>query len=192
MHKKLKTVIATALAALISSAIQPALALAMPTEILIIRHGEKPASGPDLSDQGWERARALPQLFQRPEFQKFGPPAALYGFGPDKQDGAMRGIETLQFVGQAFGLPVISSFLRGQEQDLVQAIQNDSSLNGKFVVICWEHHSMTPLAADFGVNPAPTYPGDRFDRAWLLTFNGNQLASFQDLPQHLMPGDTEN
>ena len=56
------------------------------------------------------------------------------------------------------------------------------------MVICWEHNVLEDIAAEFGVDPKPKYPGDSFDRAWLLTFKNDQVK-FEDLPQKLLPGD---
>ena len=45
-----------------------------PAEVFIIRHAEEPVTGPHLSDQGRERAKALVQLFS----SRFTKPTALY------------------------------------------------------------------------------------------------------------------
>ena len=60
---------------------------AKPAKILLLRHAEKPDYGDDLSSRGWERARALPDLFKsRSEFSSLGAPAALYAMTPNQLD----------------------------------------------------------------------------------------------------------
>ena len=167
---------------------------AMPAQVLLIRHGEKPDSGSDLNDQGWARARALPNLFTRPEFSQFGKPAALYAMGPKEKDSAentsRRAVETLKYLSESMGLPIRSEFTKHKDAEMVQQILADRSLDGKLVVICWEHKVLTDIAQDFGLDPAPDYPEDKFDRAWLLTLAADGGApEFRDLPEQLLPGD---
>jgi hypothetical protein len=165
--------------------------------VLLLRHGEKPSSGPDLSEQGWQRARALPQLFDRPEFTQNGKPAALFAMSPDDkntedQEASKRPLETLQYVSQSLGLPINDQYTKDDVPDLVNKIMNDETLNGKFVVICWEHKVLSDIAASFGVVPTPKYPGSAFDRAWLITLQPNgDTPSFQNLPEKLLPGDSQ-
>ena len=67
----------------------------MPAQILLMRHGEKPVVGNELSPQGWRRAQALPTLFSRPELRRFGLPVGLYAMAPSHPGGSIRAIETL-------------------------------------------------------------------------------------------------
>jgi hypothetical protein len=51
---------------------------AAPAEIIMIRHGEKPPSGNELNDQGWQRANALAGFFtSEPAVLTFGTPVAF-------------------------------------------------------------------------------------------------------------------
>ncbi|MBC7743127.1 MAG: histidine phosphatase family protein, partial [Bdellovibrionaceae bacterium] len=114
--------------------------LAMPSQILLMRHAEKPDSGNELSEQGWQRARLLPNLFtSRQEFKNFGLPMALYAMSPKKDDGSIRSIQTLKYVSEQFSIPIEKQFNRGQIKELVAKIKNEKKFNGKMVVICWEH-----------------------------------------------------
>ena len=51
-----------------------AVALAKPGQVIIIRHGEKPAEGDDLTVKGRERAAALAPFFQDGDYR----PVAIY------------------------------------------------------------------------------------------------------------------
>lgn len=163
---------------------------ASPSEIILLRHAEKPDKGSNLSDRGWQRAAALPQIFlNRPELKRLGPPAALYAMAPD-QDNGLRPMQTMKYVAQTFNLPLLTPATRYQTQALVDEILGRRDLDGKQVVVCWEHHQLSDIAAELGLSPVPKYPSDRFDRIWMVDFdtNGN-VTSFRDLPQGLLDGD---
>ena len=170
-------------------------AWAMPAQILLIRHAEKPTQGDEgseLSEQGWQRARLLPTLFQnRPELAKLGRPAALFAMAPQNEGGSIRAIQTLKFVAETFNLPINSETKRDDFHQMILAIQKDSKLDGQFVVICWERKVLTDIAADLGVKNPPHLGSDQFDRAWLLSFSQTgAVLNLQDFSQGLLPGDS--
>ena len=103
---------------------------AMPSQILLMRHGEKPDAGNELSEQGWQRAKALPELFlNRNEFRKYGFPVALYAMSPDKPGGSIRAIQTLKFVAEKLNLPLKTNFTRDQVNELINNIKNNKNYN---------------------------------------------------------------
>jgi hypothetical protein len=168
-------------------------AWATPAQIVILRHGEKPANGNDLSPQGYQRANALPGLFKSdPALLHFGTPAAVYAMGPKGPDGTERPIETVTPLAQALGLTLQDQFDKKDIQDLVTEVMTDPKYDGKMVVICWEHSTIPEIAQDFGAANVPAvWLGNVFDRLWVLDFTGNKVTKFQDLPQDLLPGDSK-
>lgn len=168
--------------------------IAMPAQILLMRHGEKPNQGSELSPQGWDRAKALPTLFQnRPEFQQFGAPAALYAMAPEKKGGSVRAIQTLKFVSEKLNLSINSGFTRDQVIELVIDIKNNKNLDGKMIVICWEHTVLIDIAKELGVEQPLDWPSKQYDRIWTLTYSkDNKLIKFEDLPQKLLPTDSQD
>src|SRR5689334_12520512 len=69
---------------------------AMPANIIIIRHGEKPKDKNDnhLSPAGWERAERLPEFLKdNPELAKLGAPSALFATHLTKEGHGQRTIE---------------------------------------------------------------------------------------------------
>lgn len=166
-------------------------ASAMPAQIILMRHAEK-AGGSELSDIGWQRARALPTLFrQRTEFLRFGPPAALYAMNPSHDGGSVRAIQTLQFVAEDLKLPLRTNFTRDEYAALVAEIKADSRLDGKSVVVCWQHDNLLPMAQALGLAAPPAWPSTQFDRAWVLTFSSlGTLVQFENLPERLLPTDS--
>jgi hypothetical protein len=170
-------------------------AFSMPAQVIMIRHAEKPSDGgKGLSDLGWQRARALPSMFNdRAEFKVFGSPAALYAMKPGKGSHSVRPMQTLQFVSEAFQMPVLADYRRYETDDLVAEIKNNRDLDGKMIVICWEHHQLTDIAFALGISPVPIYPDDRFDRVWMANFDpvSGRLLSYRELGENLLPGDTD-
>ncbi len=185
----MRTLLAAALLSVCAAAPR---AWAAPAQVIIIRHGEKPDSGPDLDERGYQRAQALVGYFQNnPAVTQFGPPAAIYAMDPKREGGSMRAIETVQPLAQALGLSVNTDYTRKQIQPLVSDIMSNPAYDGKMVLICWEHSVIPDIAQAFGWTAAPrSWPGNAFDRTWILTFQGDQVVNFVDAPQNLLPGDS--
>lgn len=170
------------------------LAQAKPAQVLLIRHGEKPEGeeGRELSERGWERARALPKLFQRAEFSQHGAPVALVGMAPKKKKkGSIRALQTLKYVAEEMHLAVNSAYTDEDVSEMVSHVNETAAYDGKFVVICWNHDSMKEIAKAFGVKKAPKMPGESYDRAWLITPQEHGPSLLQDLPEKLLAGDSE-
>ncbi len=159
---------------------------AMPASIILMRHGEKPDQGNELSERGWQRAKALPTLFDR-----IGSPVALYGMSPKNDDGSIRAIQTLKYVAEKFKLVIQSDFNKKETVQLISDIKKNKIYDGKIVVICWEHKYIIEIAQLLGVTQNINWPGKQFDRYWRLDYSPQGvLTHYQDLPERLLPGDS--
>jgi len=171
----------------------PIAALAAPAQVIIIRHGEKPSQGNELNKQGWQRARALVDVFKNnAQFNSYGPAVAIYAQKPKDSQGSVRSIQTVTPLAQSLGLAVDSFFLRTQQVQLANDILHDHRYDGRMVVICWEHKAIPGIVEAFGYLDGPSeWDGDDvYDRAWVLNFSGDQVVSFADLPEQALPGDS--
>ncbi|MBC7457881.1 MAG: histidine phosphatase family protein [Bdellovibrionaceae bacterium] len=167
-------------------------AQAMPAQIILIRHGEKPDIGDELSSQGWERAKALPNLFKRAEFKQYGDPVALYAMNKKGKQGSIRAIQTLKYVSDYFKLAVNTNYTRDEVSNLVDDIKKNHKYDGKMIIICWEHKVLIDIAVELGVQQPLSWPEDQFDRAWILDFNSSgQFETFRNLPQQILPSDSK-
>ncbi|MBF0548221.1 MAG: histidine phosphatase family protein [Candidatus Riflebacteria bacterium] len=175
-------------------AVFPPFAFSAPAQVILIRHGEKPPSGNELNDQGRQRALALVKFFEtNPTVTKFGTPVSIYAMCPKGPDGSLRPIETVTPLARDLKININENFLKNETKEIVSDIMNNSAYNGKMILICWEHKAIPSIVSQFGWNPTPDWPGgDVFDRVWILNFTGNRVTSFQDIPQHLLPGDSSN
>ena len=163
---------------------------AMPAQILLMRHGEKPTVGNQLSPQGWRRAQALPTLFIRPELRRFGLPVALYAMAPSHPGGSVRAIQTLSITSKTLNEPINTQFTKDSVAQLLMQIKSNPSFNGKFLVICWEHTVLLEIARQLGLPNPPDWPDTQFDRMWKMNFSSQgQLIGFQNLPERLLPTD---
>lgn len=178
------------------------------TLVMVIRHGEKPeppssAIGIDLNGQsdshsltkvGWTRAVYLIDLFapQAGSGQSALPsPRVIYASGMGGKPG--QGTRCRQTVGPLaaqLGIPVNTSFARGEETDVVAAA---AAQRGP-TLICWQHGELPGMAAAFGqVSPAPPkdWPDNRYDVVWAFTAMESGGWEFAEVPQRLLPGDSD-
>ena len=175
------------------------------TLIMVIRHGEKPASKsaagidlngmPDthsLTEQGWLRAAYLPDLFVPSDDtgqSALPAPNVIYASGQGAGDGeGTRPRQTVGPLAAALGIAVNTSFSRGQEADLVAQAAAEPGP----VLICWQHQSIPAIGAAFGnVSPAPpsAWPDEEYDMVWAFGSTGGDWQ-FAQVSEGLPPGDS--
>lgn len=165
---------------------------ALPAEVILIRHAEKPTdeSNPHLSPRGEERARALVTLLTtNPVLTAHGPPVALFASRATKLGNGSRPSETLEPLAARLKLPIQTPYASKNPDAMARAILQNPAYDGKTVVVCWVHESLPDLAEAFGVKPKPRpWKKNVYDRAWRVVFQGDE-AVLRDFPQTLLPGD---
>jgi phosphohistidine phosphatase SixA len=164
-------------------------AAAGPKLVLIIRHAEKPddakdANDPNLSKQGFERARALltviPKEFARPDFL----------IATKKSSHSNRPIETIEPLADSLHLKIEASFKNNEYAALAHELLSDPKYSGKIVLIAWHHGRLPQLAHALGAADAPaSWDSRQFDRVWEITYDHGG-ARFTNLPQKALPGDS--
>jgi hypothetical protein len=170
-------------------------AFTQPAQIILLRHAEKPDddSALHLSARGEQRARALSEFLGKPSaLTSNAPIAALYATRVTRHAHSQRTGETLVPLAKQLGLPVQTPYEAELYPLLASDILRNRAYQGKTVVICWTHHEIAELAEALGVLPKPQKWKDKtFDRLWLI-HPGRRSAEFQDLPQHLLKGDSKH
>jgi hypothetical protein len=129
------------------------------TTVLVVRHGEKPDSGPGLSPEGEARAQAYVTYFR---------PLMLDGvaFRPDMlvasadSKSSARERLTLTPLSQALKLPIDQRFADHEVQNLVAALSTES--HGKSILIAWHHGQLGKLIKAFGADPKALLPGGKW------------------------------
>jgi phosphohistidine phosphatase SixA len=161
-----------------------------PRIVLIIRHAEKPeetqtVKDPNLSRRGFERADALakviPARFPIPDFL----------IATKKSKSSNRPAETITPLSRALHENIEATFKDDDFEQVAHEVLADPKYAGKVVLIAWHHGKIPELARALGAKDAPDkWNAKVFDRVWELTYTDG-AATFQDLPQEALPGDSE-
>jgi len=160
-----------------------------PATILIFRHAEKLTDGQShLSPAGFKRADRLRDLFVPPGARPDLPTPQVI-FATHLSAHSNRPVETVTPLAQALHLAVDDSISNDDYATLAQALLS-GKYAGKVVLIAWHHGNIPSLVTALGAKPpVETWPDEQFDRIWRIDYV-NGKATIQDLPQHLMPGDS--
>jgi hypothetical protein len=140
-------------------------------KVVIIRHGEKPKNGDNLTCQGLNRALAIPNVI----VSKFGVPAFCYvpTVGADSSTKHARMFETIAPLAIKYNLAINSKFTGKDSSGLA----NDILKRKGTVLIVWDHKSIVPIVHAFGINePQLKWNDDDFDSIWIITFNNNKAG----------------
>jgi hypothetical protein len=185
------------LAAFILVALAPARAddaKSYPARILIIRHGEKPSDAEmvGLSEEGKERAKALHKLFEKSDERPDPFPRPDFIFATKDSKKSHRPRLTVTPLAKKLELKIDDRFANADFAKLANELLSESKYAGKTVLVGWHHGIIPQLAAKLGAKDAPdTWKDAVFDRVWQLDYDDKGKVTFQNLPQHLMPGDSK-
>jgi hypothetical protein len=143
--------------------------------VLVIRHGEKPDKGEDLSKAGEKRAKAYVKYFSdfTVDSTRFKP--NLLYCAADSKD-SRRPRLTLEPFSKAIGLPINAQFPETQGQGLANAIRTKPP--GNQILICWHHSEIPALLSALGANssslvPNNKWPDDVFNWVIQLRYDAN-------------------
>ncbi len=147
--------------------------------VVIIRHGEKPAVGGNLTPQGLTRSLQLPYTLQ----QKFGIPDFIYvpTLLMDTETLHARMFQTATPTAIQFNLAINTRF---DEKDATGLASHVREKTGT-VLIVWEHRAIKDILEAFGVTNAPTWPDDDFDSIWVIIVNQHNQPVLLIDRQHL-------
>merc|ERR550514_1454739 len=113
----------------------------LPQTVLLIRHGEKPEHGDDLSKRGEERAACLAVRYGSSNISH------LYAYTDHP---SRRSVETITPLSKALNVSIDTTFGRDDFTALAKSVaQLDVNATA---LICWEHKALHDLAKAFGVH----------------------------------------
>ena len=163
--------------------------------VLIIRHGEKPDSGPDLSPLGKERAKAYKHYFRdfTVDSKRLCPNVV---FAAKDSKASHRPRLTVEPFAKAEKLRVDTHFSSGHTAELAAALRENDQ--GKRILISWHHTDIPALLRALGVEPDSLLPRGKWPDSvfgWVLMLsfdqNGRLIpASTRRIEEHLMPDDS--
>ena len=144
------------------------------TNILMVRHAEKPDSGKRLSVAGQERAHAYAVYFQN--YMLNGTLLKLsYTFATADSSQSQRPRLTMEPLANAMGMEIDARYQENDYQKVADEILQNSKYHQSNILICWHHGEILELAAALEVDatklppqshwPSPPWPGEVF--GWL-------------------------
>ena len=185
--------------------VHPPQASPMPANatIYLIRHAEKPDSGPGLSPAGQARAQAYVHYLQNQTDPQGKPIRWDYLFASSDSENSDRPLLTITPLAKAIQKTIDSSSADKQYAKLEKDIRdNAKDYANKNILICWHHGEILNLAQTLGASPESLpsssnwpdkWPGEVF--GWLLKLYYDDHSALQNqqsqaINEHLMPDDT--
>lgn len=155
----------------------------MPQQVILLRHGEKPAQGHTLSPKGFARAQELVQFFteQNLPFQ-LQTVTAIFAQRSSKNHPSTRPVQTVALLANTWQIPLYTQYSRGDYKDMVDKVTKDYSSG--MVMVCWDHEHLSAIASEFGVKNAPSWPGSVYNWVWVIDFSGSEVISFTQYLQN--------
>ena len=136
--------------------------------VLLIRHAEKPESGPDLSPAGVARADAYVKYFG--DFQVAGQPLKLDSlFAAADSKNSHRPRKTQEPLSKALNLPLDTTF-KDKAPELLAA-ELKSKPHGPEILLCWHHGKIPALISALGGDPGVLLPDGKWPEAefgWVI------------------------
>src|SRR6185312_13213164 len=135
--------------------------------VVIIRHGEKPDTGDNLSCQGFNRSLQIPKSLDG-QFKT----VASFVYVPKIKTGvhtsSVRMFQTVTPYAVKHNLAVNSSF---KETDH-KGVAADVLARRGLVLLVWEHQNIHDIVKALGVKKkVPQWNGKDFDSIWVVTFD---------------------
>ncbi len=133
-------------------------------KVVIIRHGEKPENGDNLSCQGQNRALELATVL----YEKIGKPNYTYvpALKIDKSTAHSRMFQTVTPFAVKYDLTINSRYELDNFVELSSSVLKKSGT----VLMVWEHNAIPNLASALGVDNPPKWKDKDFDSMWILNF----------------------
>jgi hypothetical protein len=162
--------------------------------VLIIRHAEKPVTGPGLSPSGQQRAEAYSITLKIYRGFKRLRPMPFCRQGLETKPAPRLTVEPFA---KAAKLRIDTHFGTNQSAELAAALR--ATQQGKRILICWHHGDIPDLLRALGANPESLLPRGKWPDpvfAWVVLLSYDQdgrliPASTRLINEHLMPGDAQ-
>ena len=152
----------------------------VPAHIILIRHAEEPtdSSNPHLSKKGEVRANRLVEFMTHdPAMIRLGSPVAIYATETTNDNNGQRTQETVAPLAKVLNLDVKTPFHSKDFDKLATQVLSDRSLDGKTVVICWNHEYLPQLARALGATDAPSkWKGKVYDQVFVISYRGGKAT----------------
>lgn len=142
--------------------------------IVIIRHGEKPAEGDNLSCQGFNRAQQLTAVL----YKKFGVPASVYvpTINTGKETSTARMYQTVLPLAIKYNLIINSKYAVEDAAGLAQSLLLKQGTS----LVVWEHKAIDNIVRALGVQQKIKWTADDYDSIWIVTIVNGKATLTMD------------
>jgi len=139
-------------------------------KVIIIRHGEKPSKGDNLSCAGFNRALKLRDVLDK----KVGEINAIFvpSLDQGKSTDVARMYQTAIPYAVKHDLPINTKFDVTDEPKLADAIKKQ---NGTVLVI-WEHSHIDNIARELGIKDPGKWNDSDYDSMWIISFKNKKTV----------------
>ena len=142
--------------------------------VLVIRHGEKPSFGDNLTCQGENRARQLPALLSK----KYGKIERIYVpslVSSENKTLHSRMFQTATPTAIRYGLQINSQFSSSEPDQVALSLMSQRGT----VLVVWNHSAIPKLVKSLGI-VMPLWKDDDFDSILVISFpNGKALLTIE-------------
>ena len=149
------------------------------TNILMVRHAEKPDSGTGLAVPGQERAQAYAIYFQNYSLNS-SPLKLNYLFAAADSSNSHRPRLTIEPLAAAIGLAINDKHADKDYQKVADDILQNTKYDQQNILICWHHGEILDLATALGAtslpsssNWPPSWPSHVFGWVLQLCYDDN-------------------
>lgn len=143
-------------------------------KVIIIRHGEKPDRGDNLSCQGLNRALQLPDVLNK----KFGTPNYIFvpSINTGKKTSTARMYQTIVPFAIKYNLNINTNYNVDDTKGLVKDVLGRDGT----VLLVWEHKHIDNILKAFGLQGASKWDDNDFDSIWILNFQNGKPTLAKD------------
>jgi hypothetical protein len=137
-------------------------------KVVIIRHGEKPKNGDNLSCQGQNRALQLAAVLHA----KLNIPDEIYVPVLKSDDETKHGrmFQTISPFAIKYNLSINSKYGADESKEIARRVFKKDGL----VLMVWEHSAIQALAGALGVHNAPQWADTDFDSIWIINYQDDK------------------
>ena len=150
-------------------------AAAQVQKVVIIRHGEKPDKGDNLSCKGFNRSLQLPAVL----YAKYKVPGKIFvpSMSTTKSAGHFRMLETITPFAVKYNLSINSKYDVDDVKEMAGAILKT---NG-YALVVWEHDKIDNLVRALGADTkGMKWPNEDFDSIWIINFQNGKATLATD------------
>ena len=142
--------------------------------VVIIRHGEKPKDGDNLSCQGQNRALQLAAVLHA----KLNIPGYIYvpALKSDDSTKHSRMFQTISPFAIKYNVQINSKYSADENEKIAKSVFKKTGT----VLMVWEHSAIQQLANTLGVDNPPEWDDADFDGMWMISYHDGKATLTMD------------